>query len=116
MNDDKTTTAARVKIYVTTAPLLTAMFSQIRELAKKKPEATLNANKVKMINRLLVDIKEVLADEPESKYLDVLSDDDLPQTSDVLLVLSQYSASLKMFESRYYRPDEFDMEYDWHTS
>ena len=100
MRDErKTTTLAKVEVYETTAPLLNAMYQEVRELAKKKPDATLNANKVTMINRLLVDIKEMLADESDSKYLDVLSDDDLPQNSDVVLVLSQYSASLAKFHS-----------------
>ena len=79
------------------------MFAEIQELAKKKPEATLNATKVKMINRLLTDVGLVLAAESQMKYLDLLNDADLPQYSDVVLVLSQYVGAMDDFHNKYYR-------------
>src|SRR5918992_443750 len=99
----ETTTKEKVQVYETTAPLLSAMYREIQELSKKKPDATLNSNKVKLINRLLADIKEMLSHEPDSKYLDMIDDQDLPQYSDIVLILSQYSATMSRFEERYYR-------------
>jgi len=100
-SDSPTTSAEKVAIYETTAPLLTAMRDELRELAKKKPEATLNKNKVHIINRLLTDVKAVLEDESDSKYLDLLDEEMLPQYSDVVLILSQFAASMTRFFDRY---------------
>ncbi len=88
------------------------MYREMQDLSKKKPDGTLNATKVKIINRLLNDIKIVLADEPDSKYLDLLDDETLPQYSDVALILSQFSASIKMFREKYYGWD--GVEHAWH--
>ena len=96
------TTQEKVNIYETTAPLLAALYEEIQALSKKKHDGTSNQSKVQLINRLLVDIKELLKDEPDNKYLDLISDEDLPQYSDVVLILSQYSASLNKFEDKYY--------------
>lgn len=109
------TTKEKVETYETTAPLLRAMYRQIQELSKKKPDATLNANKVKLINRLLADIKEMLSNEPDSKYLDMIDDQDLPQYSDIVLILSQYSAAMSRFEERYYRKDTSGIGKRWFT-
>ena len=95
------TTTERARLYETTAPLLRAMRGEIKDLAKKKPDATLSKIKVAMINRLLVDLQELLKEEPNSKYLDVLSDEDLPQYSDVVLIMSQYDAAMDSFRARH---------------
>ncbi|MBU2513085.1 hypothetical protein KJ966_17225 [bacterium] len=96
------TTKEKVEVYETTAPLLEALYNEIQTLAKKKPEGTLNERKVELINRLLTDIKKLLEDETDSKYLDLIDDENLPQYSDVVLILSQYSASMKKFEGKYF--------------
>lgn len=97
------TSKAMVALYETVQPMASGLYKEIQELAKKKPDLTLNANKVKIINRVLVDIREMIKEEAEIKYLDLLDDDILPQYSDVLLTLSQYIAALKAFHDRYYR-------------
>src|ERR1022692_831049 len=79
------------------------MLEELRKFALKKPEATLSKQKVLIVNRLLTDLKTLLADEPNSKYLDLLTDDDLPQYSDVVLILSQYEAAMKSFSTRYHK-------------
>src|SRR5579864_2662068 len=97
-----TTSAAKVQLYETTSPLLKAMQEELREFAKKKPDATLSKGKVTLINRLLSDVKELLRDEDSSKYLDALDEESLPQYSDVVLIGSQYLAALDAFHERYY--------------
>ena len=99
--DSKRTTWENVQQFNAMEPLLCAMLEELRKFASKKPEATLNKQKVFIINRLLTDLKTFLTDEPNAKYLDLLTDDDLPQYSDVVLVLSQYEATLKSFRARY---------------
>lgn len=100
--DLKSKAQDKVDLYETTAPLLESLYKEIQTLSKKKPDGTLNENKVQLINRLLKDIKKNLRDESDDKYLDLLNDEDLPQYSDVVLILSQYSAALERFKENYY--------------
>jgi hypothetical protein len=104
--DRPTTSVEKAVAWERTSPLLNAMYTEIQELSKKKPDATLNESKVKLINRLLTDVKGLLSDEPEVKYLDLLDDEALPQFSDVVLLLSQYSAALKRFRHTYFGWDD----------
>lgn len=99
-NTDHTTTIA-VAAYKATNNVFHGLLKEVRELSKKKPEATLSAGKVKVINRILIDMKEFLIDEPEGKYLDLLGDEELPQQSDAVLVMVQFEAAMDMFASRY---------------
>ena len=91
-----------VNVFNSLHPLIIALYEEIQVLSKKKPDGTLNASKVQFINRLLADIKAFLKDEPGDKFLDMLNDEDLPQYSDVVLILSQYSASMQKFKNKYY--------------
>jgi hypothetical protein len=112
-DNEDTTTAERVAQYQALMPLLEAMFREFRELAKKKPDGALNKRKVAMVNRLLKDVLAIVEDEPSRLYLDLLEEDDLPQNSDVLLILSQFDAAMKAFHSRYYRTDPTTFESQW---
>jgi hypothetical protein len=115
------TTAEKVRAYETATPLFEAALSQIKELAKKKPDATVSKANVARINRLLIDLRACLKDEDTSKYLDVLDDDILPQYSDALIVMSQYQSALQTFHSRYHvkvghTNDDYGLSqdlYDW---
>jgi len=111
--DSNETTREKVDVYETTVTLLDAMYKEMQDLSKKKPDGTLNPTKVKIINRLLADIKAILNDEPDSKYLDLLDDATLPQYSDVALILSQFSASIKKFREKYFRFDRTLRESRW---
>lgn len=113
--DGPTTTIEKVNLFESTNLLLTAIYSEIQALAKKKPDATLNTAKVKVINRLLEDIRKCLQHESSMKYLDLLQDEDLPQYSDVTIILSQYSAALAQFKSRYYYRLDHEHKFSWHT-
>lgn len=78
------------------------MYGEFQELSKKKQDGQVGKTKVKMVNRLLKAIHELLQDEPNRGYLDELNEDDLPQNSDVVLILSQTSAAMEAFQRRYY--------------
>ncbi len=97
------TTLKTVDVYEATSPIFGGLLSEMRELSKKKPEGTLNKNKVIILNRMLQDLHTILKDEPEGKYLDLLDDEVLPQNSDAVLVMVQYENALGAFERRYYR-------------
>lgn len=90
-----------------------ALYQEIQGLCKKKPDVTLSSGKVKLINRLLEDLRTVLENEPGLKYLDLLDNDSLPQNSDVVLILSQYVAAMNTFYSDYHRWDERAGTHHW---
>ncbi|MSP74702.1 MAG: hypothetical protein EXR12_01060 [Rhodospirillaceae bacterium] len=84
-------------------PLLSAMFLEFQEAAKKKPDGVLNKRKVEIVNRLLVDVLTIVDGEPSRAYLDKLDEDDVPQNGDVTLMLGQTVAAMKAFREKYHR-------------
>ena len=94
-------TQEKFDVYRACSGVFDGLFFEMRELSKKKPEATLSESKVKILNRVLSDIKGVLEGEPEEKYLDLLDDAALPQNSDAVLVMVQYNRALNAFKDRY---------------
>lgn len=91
------TTKEAVATYSATNAIFIGLIKEIRELSKKKPDATMSAGKVKIINRVLEDLKSILAKEPAGKFLDLLDDKELPQTSDAVLIMVQYETVLRTF-------------------
>lgn len=83
-------------------PMLDKLSNEIRELSKKKQDGVLNQLKVKMINRVLEQVKDLLSKEASVQFLDLLDTDDLPTNSDAGLILSQYDAALSAFYAKYH--------------
>jgi len=98
-----TTTRHKVDLYNSVIEVFRELFKELKDLGKKKPEATLSSTKVDMLNRVLDDLKICLKDETSAKYLDLLDSDSLPQYGDAILVLSQYEGALHTFKDKYYR-------------
>ena len=96
------TTAEKSEKHDDLQPLLNSMFQEFQELSKRKPDGALNKRKVEIVNRLLCDIHGILEGESTSAYLDLLDEDDLPQNSDVVLILGQTVAAMKTFKHKYY--------------
>jgi hypothetical protein len=96
------TTNAKVVGYNSCVNVFNELFKELKDLSKKKSEATLSKTKVKVINRVLDDVRMFLDGEPEHKYLDTLDDDDLPQYGDAILILSQYEGAISAFRKRHY--------------
>lgn len=112
MSDSKpTTTIEKSNTHDTMMPLLQAMFIEFKELSKKKPDAAVSKSKIKIVNRLLGKIRSVLKDEESIDYLDLLDEDDVPQASDVTLILSQYVASMDAFHKKHHGYN--GSEYAW---
>ena len=99
----KVITEKAVSTYLATNDIFSGLLKEIRELSKKKPDAIMSAGKVKLVNRVLEDLKQILDTEPEGKFLDLLDDNDLPQTSDAVLAMVQFETALKSFRSKYYQ-------------
>lgn len=112
------TTDAAVATYHAATGVFTALLHEVRELSKKKPDATMSPSKVKLINKVLDDLLTVLKDDPEGRYLHRLEDDDLPQVSDALLMMAQFDAALDAFRKRYFQYVKigFSREHHWITA
>ena len=110
------TTEAVVVAYESSAPIFQGILSEVRELSKKKPEATMSASKVRVINRVLSDLLVFLKTEPSGKYLDLLDDEALPQMSDAVLAMVQFETALKSFKARYRQYDKRLKDSVWITT
>lgn len=110
-SDGRVTTRDKAEAWETAMPLLQAMFDEFRELSKKKPDGAVGKPKIAVVNRLLGKCRGVVQDEDTFPFLDLLNEDEIPQNSDVVLMLSQYMAALKTFRSTYYVWD--DGEQSW---
>lgn len=58
---------------------------------------------VEVRGEIVADPLNCLGDEPSAKYLDLVDDENLPQYSDVVLILSQYVAAMKSYHGKYHR-------------
>ena len=108
-------TQAEVNTYEMLHPMLEKIAFEVRELSKKKQDGALNELKVKMINRVLTQIKDLLKNEPSVQFLDLLDTDRLPTNSDAILIISQYAAALSAFHDKYYGYDELEHDHRWFT-
>jgi hypothetical protein len=105
------TTAEKAASYDSVVDVFRELFKELKDLGKKKPEATLGAAKVKLINRVLEDVIECMEGESFAKYLELLDDETLPQYSDAILILSQHEGALQSFRERHY--GYFDGTHQW---
>lgn len=96
------TSLEKADIYETTIPLLKAMYIEFQDLSKKKPDAAVSKSKIKIANRLLSEARIVLNDEKTIGFLDLINEDDVPQVSDVTLIMSQYVAAMGAFREKYH--------------
>lgn len=96
------TTSKKAELHEVVTPLLKAIYLEFKELSRKKPDATVSKDKIKIVNRLLTKCKEILHDELSVEYLDLLDEDNVPQTSDVVIMLSQYVAAMDSFHGTYF--------------
>ncbi len=97
MDKNNYPTRDKVKEYFLLSELLNSIYLEMKEFSKKKPDDLLNEFKVKNINRVLSQIKNLLTTEPTSQFLDVLDNDNLPSNSDAILVIGQFKASMNRF-------------------
>jgi hypothetical protein len=96
-------TEEQVRKFEFLSPMLNSALSEMREFAKKKQDGIVSETKIKILNRLLTDIRTVLEQEASLAYLDLLSSDSLPQNSDAVIMLGQYRAALDSFRKRHHR-------------
>ncbi len=96
-------TDEKVATYKSSHEIFVGLIREVRELSRKKPEATMSAGKVKIVNRVLSDLLTFLKDGPEGKYLEVLDSQALPQVSDAVLTMVQFETAIDKFRNRHLR-------------
>lgn len=84
-------------------------------LSKKKADGQLNQMKIKMANRVLEPLKELLSHEDSNKFLDTLEEDNIPTYSDLVLIISQYETAIYEFKEKYHKYDEYYGDKRWMT-
>ncbi|WP_396634522.1 hypothetical protein [Maribacter sp. R86514] len=94
-------TEAEVEHFKMLNQLLESVYLEMKEFSKKKPDEPLNTFKVKNVNRLLIQIKEGLKNEPTIDFLDLLDEETLPTNSDAILIIGQFKASMDRFRRKY---------------
>jgi hypothetical protein len=114
-NTDKLPSEADVDKFQRLSPLINSIFVEMQEFSKKKPDEVISKLKVKMINRILTQVKDFLASDPNVEFLELLDDETLPTNSDTVLIVGQFRAILHQFESRFYHYDNKKHELRWFT-
>ena len=74
---------ADVMNFIMLYDFLESAYTEMKDFSKKSPDAALNERKVKSLNRILKDIKNILQNEPTASYMDILDEEMLPSNSDV---------------------------------
>ena len=95
-------------------PIVESVYNEIKELSKKKQDGALNEMKVKLTNRVLSKVKEILKDDPTLEFLDLLDEVSLPTNSDAVMIIAQFKAAMQQFRNRHY--DTSSYEAVWITS
>ncbi len=114
-NNTSLPTIKQVEKYEMLTELTGALYIEMKEFSKKKPDEPLNKFKVKNVNRVLEQVKDVLSLQPTSAFLDLLDDETLPSNSDAILIIAQYKAALQRFKDDFWKYDQWD-ESDWRWS
>jgi hypothetical protein len=81
----------QVDIFEKVHAQLEGLHTEISALSKKSQNDALNNFKLKFVNQILVDANKVLGEsyKPFADF-DVFNDDEIPTTSDVAMILTQY--------------------------
>lgn len=114
-NESNLPTNAEVNQFLMLRKLVTGLYDEMKDFAKKSANETLNEFKIKSLNRVLSPLKELMKDQPTALFLDVLDESSLPTNSDVVIILSQYLTAMQNYEDRYYRLDNYKHKKRWNT-
>lgn len=98
---DQLPTDAEVDKFIMLSKLVNSVYEEMKEFSKKKPDEPLNKFKVKNVNRVLEQVKDILKDQPTIEFLDLLDDETLPTNSDAILIIGQFNAAMASFQVKY---------------
>lgn len=79
---------------------LVGLYEEMSLLSKKNPNDAVNKFKLKFINRQISESNDFLSDKyrPFDNF-DIFSEDDIPQNSDIVFILSQYLQCMEKLRS-----------------
>lgn len=75
-------------------------YYEMCDFAKKNPSEKVSLLKIRLINRILSRIKEMLKDDPTGEFLDLMNEDELPSTSDAVMIMGQHCSALHQYRYR----------------
>ncbi|PWR72177.1 hypothetical protein [Methanospirillum lacunae] len=79
------------------------IFNELKILSKGKQKDELNPLKITKINFLLSKIKDLLVDQPSAEFLDLLNAENLPLSSDAIIIMSHYETALNEYWKKYHK-------------
>lgn len=87
----------QVETFLKLQPQLKSTYDEISLLSKKKPTEVINKFKLKFINSILTRANEILNEKykPFPGEFDLFNENELPNNSDVVFILSHYLTSLE---------------------
>ena len=87
----------QVETFLKLQPQLKSAYDEIAILSKKKPTDALNTFKLKFTNSILSRANEILEDKykPFPDEFTLFNEDDMPNNSDVVFILSHYLTALE---------------------
>jgi hypothetical protein len=88
-------------------PMLNAAHHEMTELSKKKQDGIVNTLKIKVLNRLLTNLAELLENDKSRDFVDMLDEESLPQNSD---------AALEQYRANHYGYDPSAGVHRWYTN
>src|SRR4030095_10378137 len=95
-------------------PQLEALWRELKELSRKKADSPLSKFKVKLINEKLELANSLLGGKLKPfKDFDLFDVDDLPTTSDAVIVVSQYLEGLETWRSTRVFKSKVDYRWYW---
>ena len=99
-------TEKNIEDYSLLKDMLHAQRQEFDLLSKKKSDGQLNKMKIKIVNRVIEPLNELLKNESSHKFLDIINENDMSTNSDVVLIISQYERALLSFKNKYYLIDK----------
>jgi len=102
-------TAEEVQDFERLEQQLHSMLTETSELSKKRPNDGLNKFKLKLVNALLYRVNNFLGTQKPFKDFESFDENDLPTNSDVVVMLSQYTAAVYQFRME----NTYKRDYKW---
>lgn len=98
-----------IDLFLKTNSQMKAMYKEILELSKKKPNDGVNLFKLKLINKLLEDANKLLQNnyKPFDDFV-IFDEDEIPTNSDVTIIMSQYLNAMEILRCDNIEESGFD--------
>ena len=105
----------QVEAFLKLQPQLKSAYDEISLLSKKKPTEEVNKFKLKFINSILLRANDILGEKykPFPNEFNLFDEDEMPNNSDVVFILSHYLTSLEKLRCSNIERDE-DSPFKWY--